>query len=195
MLRQDGLTPDAIEARIALLLEQRARLREPNRRAVLSLMAERGVPIAGHDDSSAEEIAENLADGIGISEFPVSVAAASAARAGGMGVIAGAPNLVRGGSHSGNVAVADLLREGLVDALASDYVPGSLVHAAFLAAEIGGIGLPAAVGMVTSAPARMAGLNDRGTLALGMRADLVRVRVHDGVPVVRQVWRAGERVI
>ena len=107
-----------------------------------------------------------------------------------MAVIAGAPNLVRGGSHSGNVGVAALLAEGLVDALASDYVPASLVHAAFVA----GVGLPEAVGMISAAPARLAGLTDRGAIAVGLRADLVRVRVFEGVAVVRQVWRGGVRV-
>ena len=139
-----------------------------------------------------QEIAENAADGIGISEFPVTMEAAKAAKAAGMQVIAGAPNIVRGGSHSGNVAAADLLATGAVDAFASDYVPNSLVEAAFQCAQR--IGLPQAVAMVTERPARMAGLDDRGRLEAGQRADLVRVRLHDGLPVVRQVWRAGERV-
>ena len=109
-----------------------------------------------------------------------------------MEVIAGAPNIVRGGSHSGNVAVADLVRERVVDALASDYVPASLIEAAFSCREIT---VPDAVALITDRPARMAGLTDRGRIAAGLRADLVRLRVHDGLPIVRQVWKAGERVI
>jgi alpha-D-ribose 1-methylphosphonate 5-triphosphate diphosphatase len=120
------------------------------------------------------------------------MAAARAAKAAGMQVIAGAPNIVRGGSHSGNVAAADLLETGAVDAFASDYVPNSLVEAAFQCGQR--IGLPQAVAFVTDRPARLAGLADRGRLEAGRRADLVRVRVHDGLPVVRQVWREGERV-
>ena len=120
------------------------------------------------------------------------MAAAKAAKAAGMQVIAGAPNIVRGGSHSGNVAAADLLRSQAVDAFASDYVPPSLVEAAFQFAQR--IGLPQAIAMSTDRPARMAGLDDRGRLDAGQRADLVRVRLHDGLAVVRQVWRAGERV-
>ncbi len=194
MRRKEGQEDAAIEAQIDRLTAQRARLRAPNRRALLARAVPLGVALASHDDSSAADIAENLADGIRISEFPVTLAAARAARAHGMAVIAGAPNIVRGGSHSGNVAAAELLAAGAVDALASDYVPASLVEAAFRAAAGGGVTLPAAVALVTLRPARMAGLDDRGRLAPGLRADLVRVRLFEGLPVVRQVWRDGERV-
>ena len=121
------------------------------------------------------------------------MAAARAAKAAGMDVIAGAPNIVRGGSHSGNVSAADLLASRAVDAFASDYVPTSLVEAAFLCARSASA-LPRAVALVTEQPARLAGLHDRGRIAPGLRADLVRVRLHETLPVVRQVWRAGERV-
>jgi len=110
-----------------------------------------------------------------------------------MAVIAGAPNIVRGGSHSGNVAVLDLIDAEAVDALASDYVPNSLVEAAFLCARRG-MALHEAVGMVTAAPARIAGLRDRGRIAPGLRADLARVRLHGDLAMVRAAWRAGERV-
>jgi alpha-D-ribose 1-methylphosphonate 5-triphosphate diphosphatase len=109
-------------------------------------------------------------------------------------VIAGAPNIVRGGSHSGNVAAADLIRAGAVDALASDYVPAAMVEAAWIAAATAGISLPRAVASITEGPARMARLSDRGRLAPGLRADLVRVRAAEGLPMVRAVWRGGERV-
>ena len=87
------------------------------------------------------------------------------------------------------------MRAGAVDAFASDYVPASLIEAAFICAADAQISLPEAVALISDRPARMAGLPDRGRIEAGLRADLVRVRVHDGLPVVRQVWRAGERVI
>ena len=121
--------------------------------------------------------------------------AAAAAKRAGMQVIAGAPNIVRGGSHSGNVAAVDLLRAGAVDAFASDYVPPSLSRRRFSVRGRKAIGLPEAIAMVSDQPARMSGLPDRGRLETGLRADLVRVRMHGTLPVVRQVWRAGERVI
>ncbi|HEY6440416.1 MAG TPA: alpha-D-ribose 1-methylphosphonate 5-triphosphate diphosphatase [Acetobacteraceae bacterium] len=190
--RRGGVDVAYIEQRIGELQAQREQMRIPNRRALLARIAGRNIAIASHDDRTEQEVAENAADGIGISEFPVTMDAALAAKAAGMQVIAGAPNIVRGGSHSGNVAASALLENGAVDAFASDYVPNSLVEAAFQCAQR--IGLPQAVSLVTDRPARLAGLDDRGRLEPGQRADLVRVRLHEGLPVVRQVWRAGERV-
>jgi alpha-D-ribose 1-methylphosphonate 5-triphosphate diphosphatase len=193
--RRGGLDEAAIDRRMSEMLEQRARTREPNRRAILDRVRSRGIAIASHDDRLIEEVEENARDGIRISEFPVTMAAAEAAKAAGMDVIAGAPNLVRGGSHSGNIAAADLLRSGWVDVFASDYVPPSLIEAAFRCAHQEMIALPAAMAMISSRPAELCGLADRGRLEPGQRADLVRVRVHETLPVVRQVWCGGERVI
>ena len=193
--RKDGVADAFIDRHIVELQANREMLREPNRRWLLDRVAGLGVVLASHDDRTEEEVAQNAADGIRVSEFPVTMAAAMAAKARGMQVIAGAPNIVRGGSHSGNVAAADLVRAGAVDAFASDYVPASLIEAAFICAADAQITLPEAVALISDRPARMAGLPDRGRIEAGLRADLVRVRVHDGLPVVRQVWRAGERVI
>jgi alpha-D-ribose 1-methylphosphonate 5-triphosphate diphosphatase len=193
--RRGGMDDAYIERRILELQEQRAVQRGPNRRALLDRVAGKPIALASHDDRTAEEIAENVADGIRISEFPVTMLAARAAKDAGMEVIAGAPNIVRGGSHSGNVNASDLMAAQAVDAFASDYVPPSLVEAAFQCAREGRADLPAAIRLVTENPARMAGLRDRGRLEAGQRADVVRVRLHGPLPVVRQVWVAGERVI
>ncbi len=195
MRAREGHQSAWIEGRILELQEQRDRMREPNRRALLSRMRPIGTVLASHDDRTIDEVAQNDADGIRISEFPVSLEAASEARRRGMLTIAGAPNIVRGGSHSGNVSAADLVKAAMVDALASDYVPSAMIEAAFAAVGQTGISLPAAVALVTDRPARMANLTDRGRLASGQRADAVRIRVWEGMPFVRQVWRQGERVI
>ncbi len=192
--RKGGMNDAQIEERIAHLTEQRNRYRTPNRKALLARVAGLDLPLASHDDRIVEEIEENHADGIDISEFPVTLEAAQAARARGMQVIAGAPNIVRGGSHSGNVRVADLVDARAVDAFASDYVPPSLIEAAFQCSRDSAIALHDAIALITDRPARMTRLSDRGRIEAGLRADLVRVRVHGGLPVVRQVWRAGERV-
>jgi alpha-D-ribose 1-methylphosphonate 5-triphosphate diphosphatase len=189
---REGQTEEAVEQRISHTQAQRARNRDGQRRAVLARMGGRGLALASHDDRTEAEIAENAADGIRISEFPVTMEAAIAARAHVMQVVAGAPNIVRGGSHSGNVSAADLIRAEAVDVFASDYFPSSLVEAAFLCGEQ--IGLPASVALVTDRPARMVGLPDRGRIETGLRADLVRVRPHQGLTAIREVWREGTRV-
>jgi len=190
----DGYSPAEITEAVALMQANRAAYHDENRKFVLELARARGIPAASHDDRTIEEVARNQAEGITISEFPVTMAAARAARGAKMANIAGAPNIVRGGSHSGNVGAMDLIRAGLVDALASDYVPAAMLEAAFRVFAEGVLDLPAAVALVTSGPAAMAGLTDRGRIAPGMRADLVRVRVHEGTPVIRAVWREGMRV-
>jgi alpha-D-ribose 1-methylphosphonate 5-triphosphate diphosphatase len=190
---RDGIPLAEIDTQIEALAVQRAALRGPNRRALLEMVRGRDIVLASHDDETLEEVAENHADGITISEFPVRLAAARGAKALGMDVIAGAPNIVRGGSHSGNVAAAELLAAGAVDALASDYVPPALIEAAFAAADAG-LSVPEAVALVTSGPARLAGLADRGSLSVGLRADLLRARRHEGLAAPVAVWRQGRRV-
>jgi alpha-D-ribose 1-methylphosphonate 5-triphosphate diphosphatase len=122
-IKQTRMSESEVERRIAELHAQRDRLRESQRRLVLERFAGTGIPLASHDDELAEEVARNAADGIHVSEFPVTIEAARAAARLGVGVIAGAPNIVRGGSHSGNVAALDMVRAGVVAVLASDYVP------------------------------------------------------------------------
>jgi alpha-D-ribose 1-methylphosphonate 5-triphosphate diphosphatase len=190
----DGYSPAEIAAAVALMRENREKFLQKNRDFVLAAARARNIPVASHDDRTVEEVARNQAEGIGIAEFPVSFAAARAARQAKILTIAGAPNIVRGGSHSGNVGALDLIREGLVDALASDYVPAAMVEAAFRVVAEGVLELPRAIALITSGPAAMVGLDDRGEIAPGLRADLVRVRVHEGMPVIRAVWREGLRV-
>ena len=139
-------------------------------------LAGRDVALASHDDRTPQEVADWREAGITISEFPVTAEAARAARAHGMGIIAGAPNIVRGGSHSGNVRAADLLAEGLVDVFASDYVPAAMLAAAMLTHQKMHLPLPAAIATVSQRPALMVGLSDRGAIAPGLRADLVQVQ-------------------
>lgn len=167
------------------------------RPAVVALAHAHRLPLLSHDDTELEHIDEALAEGISVSEFPCTQEAARKARQTGMHVVGGAPNVIRGGSQSGNVAVADLMAENLVDILASDYVPRSLLDSAFMIAadERQSADLAAAVRMVTKTPAEVAGLDDRGEIAAGKRADLLHVGTHGGHPFVKQAWRAGRRVL
>lgn len=152
----------------------------------------RGIPIASHDDTTPEHIALAKSLGCSISEFPTTIEAAENARNAGLKTILGAPNVVRGGSHSGGVAVSDLASRGLVDVLSSDYVPASLLQAVNTLS----VSMPfhEAFGLISWRVADMLGLDDRGRLKPGLRADLVRFRLVDGVPVVRAVTVRGQRV-
>ena len=175
----------------------RSRLRGAEVRAhVVARARARALPIMSHDDRSTEHVDQAVAQGMGISEFPTTLIAARHAREAGLSIVAGAPNYLRGGSQSGNVSVAELLHHGLVDALASDYIPRAPLDAAFALAADPALphDLPAALALVTDAPARMAGLCDRGRIEPGLRADLAAIRLIDGQPVVAAVWRAGKQV-
>ena len=180
-----------------LIVRMRANAEENscrNRRSLAAGCVARGHTLASHDDATAEHVDEAIELGMTIAEFPTTHEAAAAASTKGMRIIAGSPNVVRGGSHSGNVSAVDLARGGHLDALSSDYVPISLLHSAFLLHEQVLENLPAAVRKVASTPASMVGLSDRGEIAEGLRADIIQVSDRHDAPVVRQVWREGARV-
>jgi alpha-D-ribose 1-methylphosphonate 5-triphosphate diphosphatase len=166
-----------------------------NRRMLVSIAHDAGAALASHDDATSEHVSEAIADRVSIAEFPTTLEAAEQSHDGGVKVLMGAPNIVRGGSHSGNVAAQDLAEAGRLDILSSDYVPASLILAAFALPRLAPqIDLAHALRLVTKNPAEATGLDDRGEVATGKRADLVRIRHAAGQPVVRCVWRAGVRV-
>ena len=168
----------------------------PHRQAISAACRERAIVLASHDDATVDHVDEAIEQGIEVAEFPTTFEAAEASKQAGMAVLMGAPNVVRGGSHSGNVAASELAEHGLLDILSSDYIPFSLIQSAFGIGEmVEGITLPQAIAMVSKNPARAAGLDDRGEIAIGQRADLVRVCVDHHIPVVRTVWRGGNRVV
>lgn len=164
-----------------------------HRQAVIAGARARGIPVASHDDTEVEHVLEAHAEGITMSEFPTTLHAAQAAHQSGMAIIMGGPNLVRGGSHSGNIAAIELAEHGLLDIVSSDYVPASLLMSAFKLHD-SGWSLPRAVAAVTRNPARAIGLQDRGELAIGLRADLARVRRSGARANVMHTWVSGERV-
>ncbi len=196
MIEDMQIDEDEGRRQLAKLFERSARVGPEVRAHVVAAAKAHGVPLMTHDDRSVDHVEQAQAECVAISEFPTTVEAARHARALGQAIVAGAPNYLRGGSQSGNVAVSDLLAEGLVDALASDYVPRSPLDAAFAIARDPALphDLPAAVALVTEAPARLAGLTDRGRIEEGARADLVAVRLAGDQPQVTAVWRAGRRV-
>ncbi len=169
---------------------------QPNRKAIAAECRARNIALASHDDATAAHVVESHDLGSVIAEFPTTLEAAQASRQHGMSVLMGAPNIVRGGSHSGNVAAHQLAQVGLLDILSSDYYPASLLDAAFRVAndESNSFTLPQAVALVTSNPAKALNLADRGVLAEGKQADMVLVHQHGENIHVGHVWRKGLRV-
>jgi alpha-D-ribose 1-methylphosphonate 5-triphosphate diphosphatase len=193
--RHMGGTPEEAQAYIDARQAEHERYSAPNREALVARAHRLGITLASHDDATLAHVDEAEADGVAISEFPTTLEAASAAHAAGLSILMGAPNVVRGKSHSGNISATDLVAAGLLDILSSDYVPFALLQAAFvLPSRVAGLDLPRALATVTSNPARAAGFDDRGEIAPGKRADLVRVAANGPVPAVRGVWREGQRV-
>jgi alpha-D-ribose 1-methylphosphonate 5-triphosphate diphosphatase len=187
----DAEMQEFIDARIADQQMHGAK----NRAAVVAYGRERDIRLASHDDATPAHVEEALGDGMVIAEFPTTAEAAAASHQGGMNVLMGAPNVVRGRSHSGNVSARALSELGVLDILSSDYVPGSLLYGALLLATgEKAIALPDAIATVTRNPALAVGLTDRGDIAPGKRADLVRCKPTQGAPIVRDVWREGEKV-
>jgi len=190
-----GMSDAELDAFIAERHVLHDKYAEPNRAALFDRCRQSEIIVASHDDATEAHVAEAIDAGVVLSEFPTTVEAARAAHGAGLAVLMGAPNVVRGGSHSGNVSAIDLAEQGILDVLSSDYIPFSLLHAAFVLPErVESISLPASIRLVTANPARAVGLEDRGSIAEGLSADLVRVRYEDDVPVVRGVWRKGQRV-
>ena len=190
------ILPEHMDDYIAVRQEMQARHAGANKQAILAMAERHGVRLASHDDATEAHVEEAIADGVAIAEFPTTREAAQLAHRKGLAVLMGAPNVVRGKSHSGNISAIDVAASGHLDVLSSDYVPSSLLPAAFrLADAVPGMTLPAAIRTITVNPARAAGLDDRGAIEPHRRADLVQVRLRDGIPAVRRVWREGIRVM
>lgn len=189
-----GWSDAKFEEEIRIAPERQARHAAPHRAWFADYARHKGIALATHDDTTLEHVDEAFALGAGMSEFPTTLAAARHAKLKGMSTVAGAPNVVRGGSHSGNVSALELARDGVLDALSSDYVPASLLLAAWLLHRDAGYSLSEAIGVVSLKPALACGLHDRGAIKAGLRADLVRVKQVDDHPVVKEVYSLGRRV-
>ncbi|NEZ56090.1 phosphonate metabolism protein PhnM [Adonisia turfae] len=183
----DGFIRDRIEAQQCHAVD--------NRRRLVELAQQRDICLASHDDATPEHVQEAIEDGAAIAEFPTTLDAAKAAHTHGLQVLMGAPNLILGGSHSGNVSAMDLIERDLADIISSDYVPQSLVQAMFLIVEKAQVPLHQAMRLFTVNPAKAIGLDcDRGSLEVGKRADMITLH-HDGViPRLTSAVRQGYRI-
>lgn len=191
---RSGKTAEEFDAMLEQRIREQALYAEQHKRDLLALFAHRRLVRASHDDTTAAHVEEAVRDGVTVAEFPTTLEAARAARAHGLTVVMGAPNLMLGGSHSGNVSAGALVEQGLLDCFSSDYVPTSLLNAAFMVHHRYGRPITEAVATVSGTPASVLGLDDRGRIAVGLRADLVRVQ--EVGPAVRAagVWNMGRRI-
>lgn len=186
-----GWTDEEFEQVKHDLIETQKAHAKNNRDRIIELCRERHISMAGHDDTTSDHIELAVKQKITISEFPTTFEAARSARVAGMSIVMGGPNVVRGKSHSGNVSALELAAENLLDILSSDYVPGSLAAGALTMHRTLAMPLPEAVAKISLNPARAVGLDDRGELAVGKRADMVRMRVVEQSPAILETWCAG----
>ncbi|MCE0495288.1 alpha-D-ribose 1-methylphosphonate 5-triphosphate diphosphatase [Vibrio salinus] len=177
-------------------IEQSERWSDHNRREICRQCRNLNIPMASHDDATTEHVLESKAFGMVIAEFPTTEEAAQKSHEVGLNVVMGAPNVVRGGSHSGNIAAHKLASLGVLDILSSDYFPASLLDSVFILAEDerNSLDVAQSVQLATRNPARALGLNDRGVIAEGKRADLVLTHRADQHQLVSGVWREGKKV-
>ena len=195
-----GWSLEYFEERMASAPTLQEKYANPNRKFFIKYAKAHNIALASHDDASIEHVQQAVQEGLQICEFPTTVAAAKEAHEKGLAVIMGAPNMVRGGSHSGNVAAVELAKLGYLDILSSDYVPASLLSAAFKLMEQADFTIDQAVSCVSTNSAKAIGFEDRGSIEVGLKADIIQVQpiaLENGTihPLVRSVWRSGQKVL
>ena len=188
-----GMSDTDVESHFTNMLELRERNGARHRDAAIRFANASGAILASHDDTTVADVAESKDANCALAEFPTTMEAAAECEKAEIAVMMGAPNLMRGKSHSGNVSAADLVAPGYLKILSSDYVPSTLLRAAVKLGS-GLNDMAAGMATVTARPARSVGLDDRGRLAVGLRADLLRFGVEGSHPVIRGVWSAGRQV-
>ena len=193
VIGRHGLTEEVFQQHLAEQRALRARVGDLHEATAVAEARRYGAVLASHDDTTAGHVAVSAGHGVHFAEFPTTVEAARACHAHSIRVMMGAPNLIRGGSHSGNVAAEELARADLLDILSSDYVPSSLLSGALMLGDLWG-DMARGIACVTAAPAEATGLDDRGHLVPGARADVIRVARIGTAAAVRGIWVEGRRV-
>jgi alpha-D-ribose 1-methylphosphonate 5-triphosphate diphosphatase len=193
VMGKHGMTEAEFDAHVASQKALSARHGAAHEAAAVAAARRYGAVLASHDDTEVGHVLRSAEHGAHFAEFPTTSVAAEACRDRGIKVMMGAPNLIRGGSHSGNVAARDLAQADLLDIVSSDYVPSSLLSAALMLGDLWG-NVARGIATVTTSPADAVGLSDRGRLQTGRRADLLRVARLGQTGVLRGIWVQGRRV-
>ena len=191
--KKRGMNDAEFAEHVENLVQLQARFGAKHETGAVTEAGRLGAVLASHDDTTSAHVATSAQNGVGFAEFPTTVEAAQACRAHGIAIMMGAPNLIRGGSHSGNVAAEELAQSDLLDIVSSDYIASALLLSAFHLANVWK-DLPRAIATVTKNPAKAAHLKDRGALEIGLRGDVLRVRKIEQTPLLRGVWSQGNKV-
>jgi alpha-D-ribose 1-methylphosphonate 5-triphosphate diphosphatase len=197
-----NVTPESWAKNMGLSLEQATQELEELRntdciegerlKKLIDLAIELGISVASHDDDSIEKVEQMHAIGIDISEFPINAPAAKRALELGMHTVAGASNVIRGGSLSGNINVADAIQQGLIQSLCSDYYPPSILHALFMLVAKGILSYPEAANLTALNPAKAVKIDkETGSIEVGKKADLIIVELQDNLPLVTHTFVEG----
>jgi len=190
-----GMSDSEMETFVIDRKRDQQRYSRKHRQLVVDTARAFNIALASHDDATKAHVAEAVEDNMSVAEFPTTHEAAEASHKAGLCVMMGGPNIVRGKSHSGNVSARELAEAGYLDVISSDYVPHSLLYSAMmLFNDFKEISLPHAIRLISKNPAKSIGLNDRGEIAEGLRADLVHVHHSPHHPVIRGVWSRGRRI-
>ena len=190
-----GVPVEKMEEFIKMRLKNQRRHAIDNRQALVKMTREKGISLASHDDATVDHVREAIAEGVVLAEFPTTVDAAKKAHNNGLLVLMGAPNIVLGGSHSGNVSAMELVELDLVDIISSDYVPRSLLQSAFIISQQANKPLHEAIELITLNPAKAINLDNKiGSLEVGKQADFMTVHDDGVVPRILSVYKQGDRV-
>lgn len=184
-----GYRKDISDDEINFILENhknKEKLTLENIKELVELGCENGISVASHDDDTVEKLDLVKSMGVNISEFPIKLEVAKKAHEKGMFTVAGAPNVLLGGSHSGNLSAAEGILKGYIDVLCSDYYPQGMLHSVFILSEKYGLDLCEMFKLITLNPAKAVGIdNEFGSIQKGKKADILIInRDEEGLPIV-----------
>lgn len=188
-----SMNEDEVVAHFELLYSLQRKNGTRHEQGAADIGRQLGAVLASHDDTTRGDVLTSVTADVSVAEFPTTLEAARACNSNGISVMMGAPNLLRGGSHSGNVAAHELVEHDLLDIFSSDYAPSSLL-AACVRLGLESDNMANGLSKATSAPAKVTGLHDRGVLEIGMRGDILRFGVMGNLPLTRGLWVGGVRV-